>query len=84
VDTYNVLYFVCVVVELAGYRGVSDSRFDCCCSEFCHVTCFCRNDILRVSRGNLQFRYCSHWSEASVRIMSREYLTVGTIFSVIM
>jgi hypothetical protein len=65
-------------------RGVSDSQFDCCCLEFCHVTCSCRNDILRVSREDLQFRYCSHWSEASVRITSREYLTVGTIFSVSM
>jgi hypothetical protein len=58
---------------------VSDSQFDCCCLEFCHVTCSCRNDILRVSREDL---HCSHWSEASVRITSREYLTVGMIFSV--
>jgi hypothetical protein len=52
VDTYNVLYFVCVVVELAGYRGVSDSRFDCCCSEFCHVTCFV-GTIFYVCQGGI-------------------------------
>ena len=63
---------------------MSDLQFDHCCLEFCHVTCSCWNNILCVSREDLQFRYCLHWSEASVRIMSREYLTVGTIFLVSM
>jgi hypothetical protein len=80
------MYCVLFVLSLSwrDTQGVSDSQFDCCCLEFCHVTCSCRNNILCVSRRNLQYGYCSHWSEASVRIMSREYLTVGMIFSVIM